>query len=229
MKTLIFCTGYSKNIEIWETLHSKWINSIEAGKLDVDTLLIVDDGSPELPNWPGVTILQGQLPENEPKSRGVIYSFPDNLGRQGLYVYPGWYRSFMYAAQYAQKYGYEKVIHVESDAFIISERMQVYVNSVVDGWMTFWCPRYRLPETSIQIIAGSALADYVAMSTMPYELFAGRPADPDPSQGASWLKFSASNQMFIGDRYGENRGQVPANADYACQIEPTAPCWWLEK
>jgi hypothetical protein len=228
MKTLIFSTGYGKNLEDWETRHGKWINAIEAGNLEVDTLLIPDDGSPELPNWDGVTVLKGELPDQEPDTRGVIYSFPDNLGRQAIYVYPGWYRSFMFAAKYAKKYGYEKVIHLESDAFIISERMQDYINSLTDGWMTFWCPRYQLPETSIQVIAGAALAEYASMADAPYELFSGRPADPNPSQGMSWLPFNLVNKSFTGDRYGENNGEVPMDADYACQIEPTASCWWLK-
>lgn len=228
MKTLIFCTAYGKTLDEWETRHSKWINAIESGKLEVDTLLLPDDGSPELPNWDGITVLKGDLPDQEPDTRGVIYSFPDNLGRQAIYVYPGWYRSFMFAAKYAKKYGYEKVIHLESDAFIISERMQDYINSLNEGWMTFWCPRYQLPETSIQVIAGSALDDYISMADAPYTMFTGKPADPNPSQGTSWLRFNVINQAFTGDRYGENRGQVPMDADYACQIEPTAPCWWLK-
>jgi hypothetical protein len=228
MKTLIFCTGYGKNIEIWETVYSRWINAIESSKLDVDTLLIPDDGSPELPKWNGVDILQGTLPEQESNARGVIYSFPDNLGRQAIYVYPGWHRSFMFAVEYAKKYGYEKVIHLEADAFIISERMQQYVNSINDGWVTFWCPRYQLPETSIQVIAGPALDKYYELSKVPYEQFAGKPADPSASQGTSWLKFDTVNKSFKGDRYGEHRGNVPVDADYACQLEPTAPCWWLD-
>ena len=227
MKTLIFCTGYGKNLEEWETRHSKWINAIESGTLEADTLLIPDDGSPELPNWEGITMLSGELPDQEPDTRGVIYSFPDNLGRQAIYVYPGWYRSFMFAAKYAKKYGYEKVIHIESDAFIISERMQQYINAINYGWMTFWCPKYQLPETSIQVITGPALNDFIALIDAPYSLVSGKPADPNPSQGISWLPFNAVNQMFKGDRYGENKGQVPMDADYACQIEPGEHCWWL--
>jgi hypothetical protein len=231
MKTLIFCTGYSKNLEEWEMRYGRWINAVESGNLNVDTILIPDDGSKELPDWEGVTILKEDLPDQEPDSRGIIYSFPDNLGRKDVYVTPGWHRSFMFAMTYAQKYGYEKVIHLESDAFIISPRMEDYINEISNGWETFWCPKWRLPETSIQVIAGNSLNDYLELSLIPYEKFSGKPPDPNPSQGESWLRFTHIHKEFKGDRYGENGANsiIPEDADYACQILPHTFCWWLEK
>jgi hypothetical protein len=227
MKTLIFCTGFADNLDSWESRYSRWINAVEQSRLEVDTLLIPDDGSPELPDWDGVEVIQGELPDEEPESRAVIYKHETHLGRPSLYVFPGWHRSFMVAIKYAKKYGYEKVIHLEADAFLISKRVQSYVNNFEDGWEVFWCPKYQLPETSIQLIAGGSLNDYEELSTIPYSEFAGRPPDPNPSQGESWLKFTNINKDFKGDRYGED-GDAPMDSDYTCQTPHDVYCWWLK-
>lgn len=228
MKTLIFCTGFAKTIDEWELKHSRWFNAIETSKLNVDTLLIPDDGSPELPSWEGVdTILEGTLSDQEPTARGVIYSFKNNLGRQEVYVYPGWHRSFMLAAEYAKKYSYEKVIHVEADAFVISDRMQNYINDYADGWTTFWCSKYQIPETSIQIIAGSGLQSLYDLIDKPYSLFSGHPADAGQHHRPSWLSYVV-NKDFYGNRWGEDNTPTPKNADFTCQINYADPCWWLD-
>ena len=229
MKTLIFCTGYAKSAEDWDIRYALWINHIESTGLEADKILIIDDGSEVLPSWEGVDVIQeGELPNQESENRGTIYHFENNLGRPSIYVIPGWYRSFMFAAEYAKKYNYEKVIHIESDAAIISDRLQTFINEFKDGWTTFWCPKYQLPETSIQVIAGSALNKYYGLSSNPYSMYSGQPPDPDPSQGDSWIEFDMINKDFKGDRYGEYpNGITPDDADYVCQINPEFNNWWL--
>ena len=227
MKTLIFCTGYASSLEKWEAIYGRWINAVESGSLSVDKILIPDDGSPCLPSWPGIDTLVENLPQTEPHARGVIYQHNTTLGRQAVYVYPGWHRSFMLAAQYARQYGYEKIIHVEADAFLISDRIHQYINDFNSGWVTFWCPRYQLPETAIQVIAGSALNSLYEIIDVPYSKFSGWPADPGIGQRASWLPYTTINKDFHGDRWGETLRMPPKNADYACQIPHTMHCWWL--
>lgn len=229
MKTLIFCTGYAPSLKQWEAIHGRWINAVENSELSVDKILIPDDGSPFLPSWAGVDVIDAVLPKEEPVTRGVICRHSSNLGRQSVYVYPGWHRSFILAAQYAQKYGYEKIIHVEADAFIISRQLINYINDFDQGWETFWCPRYQLPETAIQVITGLGLQHLYSLIGVPYSQFSGRPADPGYGQGASWLPYTTVNKHFHGDRWGETHQIPPKNADYACQIPVTMHCWWLDK
>lgn len=230
MKTLIFCTAYGKTAEEWETLHSRWINAVECGHIEADKILLIDDGSPEIPAWEGVAIIEeGKLPDVEPEERGVVYHHRENLGRPSIYVQPGWYRSFTYAGVYAKKYGYDKVIHVEADAFLVSKRIQNYMNDFTTGWEAFWCVRHQLPETAIQIIAGEQwINELYKFSEIPYSTFSGRPPDPGVEQGEPFLPYTV-NRDFIGDRYGEEEAatHVPLRADYACQIRPTTFAWWL--
>jgi len=227
MKTLLHCTGYASTLNEWEIRYGRWINSVETGPLDFDTILIPDDGSPELPSWDGVAVIdEDDLPDEESQSRGIIYRYQKHLGRQSIYVYPGWYRSFMFAAEYAKKYGYDKVIHIESDAFIISEKLGKFVNEFDQGWISLWCPRHQIPETSIQVIAGKDLEKFYELSKIPYSEVSGRPADPGANQGAPWLPYTV-NRDFLGDRWGEGPHPTPRDADYTGQIPMDYDCWWI--
>ena len=236
MKTFVFCTSYSTEMTRWDNLFGRWINSLENSNLEYDQLLLVDDGSSVLPEWEGVEIIkEGQLPDQVSDSRAVIYHFDKNLGYQGHGVYPGWYRSFMFAAEYAEKYGFEKIIHIESDAFLISERVQTYVNGLTEGWNTFYCPRHDFAENNLQFIAGKSVQDFINWNNqkVPYSEYEGTCAE-------FWTPYTNINKEFKGDRWGEFAPGmaavpdpscppgVPRDADFVCQVRQESPTWWLE-
>src|SRR5262249_42671359 len=120
--------------------------------------------------------------------------------------------------------GFEKVVHIESDAFLIDSRVQQYVNFTVSGWTAFWCPVHSLPESAIQIIAGDAIEKFADLPrTHPHEKLIGREFELQ-------LPFDAVERRFIGDRYGEYQAFVPANAEYAVQARDEQSenyYWWL--
>jgi hypothetical protein len=227
-KTLVFCTAYTGRIdhpwEAWEVRYKRWLRAIRSSELDYDQILIVDDGSPTLPQWPGTAILSA-LPPDQPSERVVIFHFPDNLGRPAGYDYPGWYRSFTFAADYAKAFGFEKIVHIESDAFLISGRMQRYCNDVTDDWVTFMGPRHGYPETGIQVMAGDGLERFCLISSLPYAEYKGKPVE-------TLLPFTRVETKFVGDRFGEYLSYVPPEADWAMQTYvPSAFSdeyhWWI--
>jgi len=244
MKTLMYTTSYAKTLETWHRMFGRWINHIEGSNLHYDQILMVDDGSPVLPEWEGIEIIQeGQLPDQLPDSRGVIYHHAQNLGHfpplkpdDPPINSPGWFRSFMFAAEYAEKYGFEKIILNEADAFFISGRIQEFVNSVTSGWNTFWCPRHNFCEPNLQVIAGSSVQDFIHWNNTkgPYEeTYKGTFAE-------FYIPFTNVIKTFKGDRWGEFAPGmarvadprcppgVPRDADYCCQVFEESPCWWID-
>ena len=234
MKTLVFCTAWSTSEDRWHNLFGRWINHLEDSLLEYDQLLMIDDGSPVLPEWEGVTIVrEGELLDSC-DDHAVIYHFNENLGRTDELDYPGWYRSYMFAATWAEKYGFEKIIHIESDAFLISERINQYVNGLDAEWTTFWCPRHDFPENNLQVIAGKSVKDFIAWKdeNLPYEHYKGRCAE-------FYTPYTNIVKRFYGDRWGEFAPGmarvsdprcppgVPHNADYVCQVFEESPCWWI--
>src|ERR1700712_3194739 len=129
IKTLIFCTSFATTLDTWNTRYRRWIGAIRQSCLKFDQILLIDDGSPILPEWSDIKLVHagGAF---EPTKTAVLYHFPDNLGRWRGHNYPGWYRSYAFAAEYAKRNGFEKVIHVESDSFLIGDSIPHYFNSV---------------------------------------------------------------------------------------------------
>jgi hypothetical protein len=227
MKTLVFCTAFAGSHESWELRYRRWLDAVRSSGLRFDQILLVDDGSDVLPAWPDLTIVNsndvGSAEELVCPDPCVLYHFDDNLGRNGVYDFPGWYRSFGFAARYAASHGFDKVVHLESDAYLISRRLIDYVNSCRSGWTTLWCPRYEVPELAVQIIAADQIFACASFFAKPYALLAGRKHE-------SSVPYTRVVRSFVGDRYGEAALSIPRNADYAAQVEihcDPAYYWWL--
>lgn len=227
-KTLVFCTSFvgasPRAEDIWRFRYRRWLDAILSSDLTYDQILLVDDGSPTLPDWPDVVPLTF-LPPDPPRERVVLFHFRNNLGRAAVYDYPGWFRSFTFVATYAQAYGFERIIHIESDAYLISSRIQQYCNEVEDDWVTFLGPRHDYPETAIQVIAGRSLALYYDTCARPYEDFAGKAIE-------EMLPFTRVERGFLGDRFGEYLTYVPQEADWTTQapsVDRDRYYWWLQR
>lgn len=226
-RTLIFCTTFTYDEQGWETRYRRWLDAVLASGLGFDQILMVDDGSEFLPDWPDVMVeTEETIPEPELLTYDdpiLLYHFGKDLGRSAVYDFPGWWRSFSFAARYAEARGFDKVIHIESDAYLISRRIRRYAMFLSEGWTAFWCPKYNVPEICIQIIAGKEIANFAAFFRQPYEDFIGIIHE-------LMIPYTRVVRHFIGDRYGEEPGEIPRNADYATQVpSDRSPSyyWWL--
>lgn len=229
MKTLLFYTAYAATREQWQKNFDTWFSSIKISGLHYDQILIPDDGSAEIPVQSHMACYhQGQVFASQPDQPIVVYRFAQRLGRPALFDHPGWHRSFVYAGAYAKQFDFDKVIHIEADCSVISQRFVDYLNRFSTGWEAFWCPRHRLSETSIQVIAGAECIEaYSLFNNIDYNHFRGTPPDPREDQ-VGYLPFR-TNKNFIGDRYGEYTDTVPRNADYACQVFEHIDRWWTQE
>lgn len=219
MKTLVFCTSWADSDDAWVYRYGKWLAHISRSPLHADQILLIDDGSPVRPAFQNVAALPGtELPKDCPDSQVVLISFAERLGRPSVFNYPGWWRSFTYAARYAEQYGFDKVVHVESDTYLLSSQLHEYVNGLERGWVTFWCPLYGFPETCIQVICADQLHNFLALSEKPHAEFAGQPVE-------RILPFTLVESNFKGDRYNEYRAELPLDADYAAQVSWSTDVW----
>src|SRR5262249_40019785 len=161
---------------------------------------------------PDVTVVSERdapTPESaRSEARVVLYHFETNLGRKSLYDFPGWHRSFAFGALYAQANGFQRVIHLESDAHLTSARIQRHFNQISEGWIALWAHKYQMPELAIQVAAGSGLQAYADFARRPYQEMVGRSHEQIPP-------YTHVEQHFTGDRYGEHLLDIPRGADYA--------------
>lgn len=234
MRSIIFCTSYIPDQSAWENRYKRWFYYYRKSALQSDFIVAIDDASPFTPQSSNISVVDANivLPAQDPFCG--IMRFPERLGRSSLTVYPGWWRSFLHSLNVARMLKAEKIIHIESDAFILSERLMHFINEKKSGWTCLWSPHFRLPETAIQIICSDKFDQLESFQKRSQEELNGHFAE-------RILPFTSVEKSFIGDRYGEirkNRGifrskkfhnmppfnhkffwsDIPKEADFATQV-----------
>ncbi len=249
--TLLFCTSYIPSVADpsgfgglarWR----KWIDYYTDRKLQfgADRFALIDDGSPlENLSLP-VTIVSADRPLPEELPSGVLlFRFEAHLGRHSMYRFPGWWRSFTFASELQRAYRFRKLIHVESDAYVISPRLAAHLKALDQGWTAFLQAQYRsrlarwrypraaslTPWENLKQkisyslkpapIAESAIqvicADYFKQLA---ELWSAGPEFWGREMMAeAVLPFSSVDSRFIGNRYGESSDAYPAGVDFVTQ------------
>jgi hypothetical protein len=223
MRTFIFCTSYiqpqnsTRSVARWQ----RWMQFYSERKelLGAEQIFLIDDATPIEYIPIGIQVINADnlLPEELP-DYPVMFRFGRHYGRSSLSVlsaFPGWWRSFIFSSQVAKKYSFSKIIHCESDAFVISHRMAGYIRDVKEGWVAFWCPLYGFAETAIQVICEDSFANFEKYCRYGKRFwFQRRRPTIAPEKS---LPFTVVEKSFIGDRYGEYRDDYPDDADYVCQ------------
>ena len=175
---------------------------------------MIDDGSPIVPNINSAPIIDSEnLNEEDGSYKNHIIHFAENLGRNNVLDYPGWFRSFSFAAAYAKKFNYEKIIHIESDVFLLSNRILNYINNIDNGWNSFLCNRYKFPESGIQVIGKDQIDNFFNFCDKNYDTYRNFPIE-------TIIPFTNVECSFIGDRYGEYLDSCPNNVDFCSQFLP---------
>jgi hypothetical protein len=217
MKTLLFCTAWAGSTEAWNYRYGRWLDAARRLRISIDQILLVDDGSPVPPSLDRVAVYR-ELPRQQPESREILFRFRDNLGRKATCDYPGWWRSFNFAIRYGRRFGFERIVHLESDAYLLSDAIAGYVDGLHSGWTTFWCPRWQIPDSCIQVICSDQLDWFDSIGRNSYDRYRGIPIE-------TIFPFTHVEAGFKGDRYGEYRTELPLDADYASQVPLSSQIW----
>ncbi len=171
---------------------------------------MLDDFSPYVPEDRRLVVVD-DLPPKVDRERFHLYRFAEHLGNDRHNRHKGWWRSFLFSLQIARHYGLRKIIHMESDAYLISQHVVDYVSNLDSGWTSLWCPLHQLPEAAIQVIAEDQFSAMQRFVDMGFR-------DASRTMREKSLPFTHVERKFYGDRYGEYRSRIPRTADYACQV-----------
>ena len=225
MNTMIFCTcwlGRVRGYVRWVKHHMQRFNS------DNITFYIIDDGSPEhllhellskcevssklicLSSMDDFTLLKNLT------EKLVIISIRPHLGRPGHTAYPGWWRSFLSSSLVASLNNYEKIIHIESDFYVISKKMTDYLMSLTSGWHTAWCKRHKFIETGIQVICKDALPSFENFKEKNFSNW--KPLCKRTAEGIIKDFSTVFDMSFVGDRLGEFKHDILGPIDYYGQL-----------
>lgn len=196
MKSIMFCTSFSRDVQSWESRYQRWLDYYRDVPIDVAKRILIDDGSPYIPPQDVIRSIAHDAPLSEVDDENIMIRFENNLGRQSIEAYPGWWRSFMHSIEVAKALGADKIIHIESDAFVLSQKLVDFINRTESGWHVLWAQRYRFPETAIQVICRDQFEVFEqfkdAHSTLEFTDIAER-----------LLPFTSVDPRYKGDRYSE--------------------------
>lgn len=196
MKSLIFCTSFIKDNDAWESRYKGWLDFYRNVPINAVKKIMIDDGSPFIPPAEIIKSVPHSDHLSQYDDENLIVRFNDNLGRQSLSAYPGWWRSFLHSVTIAKHLGVDKIIHIESDAYILSQRLVDMINETQAGWHVLWAQRYQFPETAIQIICRDQFENLEKLKV-------DFPAYDFPDIAERLLPFTSINRQFKGDRYSE--------------------------
>ena len=208
--TLLFCTSFCPNEAAWRGRQRRWLDHHLALPLLRDAVFVLDDASPFIPTDDDVMVLT-TLQGTPPTPAAFVYRFDTREGRAGVKGHRGWWRSFLYSLTIARGCGYERIVHIESDAYLLSRRIVDYINAIDHGWTVFWCPRYNCPEPALQVISSDQFDAMAEVSARGLDKLTEGIAEMT-------LPFTHIERAFTGNRYGEFRKSIPGYADFACQI-----------
>jgi len=205
MKTLLFCTCLLNETSIFQ--YTEWWNYYRRNFPGVDMIMVNDGPIEKKILQKFQEVIKSDFKESD------IHVFETKLGRNSHYHW-GWWRSFKYALNYG-KTKYNKILHIEYDAIILSTRLFDHLKNHSSGWSCLFTNNYGFGESAIQIINKDS-----------YDLIDNLPDDFDFHTIAELVIPFRIDKSFIGDRYGE-MGNIPKHKiDYACQWDWN---WCIEK
>lgn len=215
-RTMIFCTSYINDAERYR----RWVDYFHPRReaFGAEQVFLINDGGEHADFDARIAVLDGQaaLPERLPGDL-VMVTFAERLGRVSMFCYPGWWRSFTFSVRLARHYGFDKIIHIESDAYVCSHRLADYIRRVNRGWTALWSKHYGFPETAIQIICRDAFPALEAYADRGTRFFF------ESERAAEYLlPFDKIETRFHGERCGVLDRQAGWRGyDYLAQVTPS--------
>ena len=93
---------------------------------------------------------------------------------------------------------YEKIIYMDNDFYMVSDKMFEYVASLDSGWTTFYCQEHVFPETGCHVLL--ECPEYDDFIDMDQEAFIYK---YNGKTMEDTLPVTHVERNMLGDRYGE--------------------------
>ena len=227
----MFCTSFINDKDSYER-YRRWLDFYIPRKnvLGIDKIMMIDDGSPQ--EWLLKLTSEYDMivkPYHEDwdytiddnREAVTVLSFAKNYGRPMMLLVPGWWRSFAMSGPISIVNEFDRIIHLESDLFVLSEQLTKRIREFDYGWYTGWCDRIGFMESSLQVIVGDKrfiINDYwKADKNFWYKQNLTEYQYAPEFVLAPHVTTNTKDDRFLGDRYGDDyweADEIPTDADY---------------
>lgn len=166
----------------------RYVNYYDAIKTELgfDDIWLLDNASDEA--------LLAQLPK-----AANIHRYSERLmGSDRKHDYPYCWRA-LYDFQLLIDKGYEKIIAIDSDCFVLTKKLAKHIRESNSGWITYWNEVHRFPEAALQILNKDAFDLFRGYTSKPWqERNDGRLMERD-------IPFTVVEMGFRVGRFAEQR------------------------
>lgn len=209
MKTCIVTTTYLVPEDRYKK--TKKFLAYYLKKTDYD-IIVLDNCSP-------IEVLQEFRKDLDPRVK--VLSFDVHYDRPSHLDYKYLWRAVWYIKWIMDKDqplgAYEKVIYMDNDFFVLSDRMFQYLKDIKEGWTTFWSKMHNFPETGCHIITNTCkeYKKFVSLSNEEFiNTYNGQTME-------NVLLCTHVENFFVGDRYGESESPPESfeGLDYWAQMK----------
>ena len=212
---MVFCTSYFENQEYYYLRYKKWISYYLSLPFAEDKdFFMLDDGSDLTVADNLFNYIEEEVTEDSKIEKMNFFHFKERAGNTRTANHPGWYRSFLYSLDIARTLGYDKIIHIESDLYLLSNKICQYIDGADSGWISFLCPKYNFPESSIQIINRDCFRKF---ENFRDEILAKGLHSMAHANVEHLLPLTHLEKGFNGDRFGETNLPQNLDMDYYAQ------------
>lgn len=125
-----------------------------------------------------------------------IQRFSERLvRREGMpHDYPYYWRALWFIKNLFVSY--DKIICIDSDCFVLTERMASYIKNLDSGWTSFWCKRWNFPDSSIWVLTKPEFDLFLKCTQGDWSRKVGECMERD-------IPFTYVNKDFCCSRFGE--------------------------
>ncbi len=166
--------------------------------------------------WPAVFIDNGSAPNSCGMASAIYQIRAINLhphyARASMLDYPNVWRAY-WIIKNDLLTRYDRVLYIQTDAYVLSQRLLDYLDGCTTGWTALWSPRYNFPEACIQVITRCPEFEEFFAGDMDAFKYNGRVEEIT-------LPFTHVEKGFVGDRYGEYEPSkvYEPGMEYYCQV-----------
>lgn len=140
--------------------------------------------------------------------------FDNHLPRKGNLDYLYCWRTLYTLRDLVMSGGIDKVLMIDSDAYVLSKKLASHMKNSTSGWNTFWCPEFNFPESALAVLNADAFETLDRFCTGHYSYYNGQTME-------EILPYTTVEKGFIGDRYGEKCLPQTKDMDFYCQTPLT--------
>jgi hypothetical protein len=155
--TLVFCTSHVAGPAEWAARYRRWLDHHRAQPWGDALWCLMDDASPWQPPADEVQMVAASAALPAEPGLPLMVRFEDHLGLQPGRRFPGWWRSFVHSVAVARHHGCSRIIHIESDAYVLTRRMQGFLAGRTAGWTAKRGPAAGTPSGPSARACGSRL------------------------------------------------------------------------